>query len=94
MSRIHLVAVVAVLTAWMSGAATAAESPSVPQRVGHAIERAGEAAAHGVKRGAEATSHGVEVGLKATEDGLARGGEAIEHAAHKVTQKVRSASQK
>ena len=89
-SRTHLVPVLALLAAMVSGAAVADESPSRPQRVGHAIERAGVATEHGLKRGAEATSHGVQVGVKATAHGLSRAGEAVEHAAHKAAEKVRS----
>jgi hypothetical protein len=93
-SRTHLVAVIGVLASMVSGAAVAGESPSWPQRAGHAVERAGEAAGHGLKRGVEATSHGVQVGVKATGQGLSRAGEAVEHAAHKTAEKVRSTFQK
>lgn len=94
MSRTHLVTVIAMLVALASGAAVADASPSGPVRVGHAIERAGEAAGHGVKRGVEATSHGVQVAVKATGHGLSRAGEAVEHATHKAANKVRSTFQK
>jgi hypothetical protein len=89
-SRIHFVALVAVLTATASCTAVANETPSVPQRVGRALERAGEATGHGLKRGVEATSHGVEVGVKATTHGLSRAGQAVEHGTHKAAVKVRS----
>ena len=86
---IRLVAAIAVLTAMASGPAVANESPSPPQRVGQALERAAEATGRGVKRGVEATSHGVQVGVKATARGLSRAGEAVEHATHKAAEKVR-----
>ena len=93
-SRTHLFAVVAVLAAMASGAAMAEESPTRTQRVGNALEKAGEATGRGLKRGVEATSHGVQVGVKATEHGLTRAGEAVEHATHKAADKVRTTFEK
>jgi hypothetical protein len=80
----------ALLAAIASCAALAAESPSVPQRVGHAVERGAQATERGLKRGVEATSHGVQVGVKATGHGLSRAGTAVEHATHKAAAKMRS----
>jgi len=77
-----------------SGAVLAGESPSLPQRAGHAVERAGTATAHGVKRGLEATRHGVQVGVQATARGLSRAGEAVEHGTHKAADWVRSTAGK
>ena len=82
--------VAAALAAMISGAAAANESPSLPQRVGHALERAAEATGHGLKRGVEATSHGVQVAAKATARGLSRAGDAVEHGTHKASEKMRS----
>lgn len=89
-SRTRFVAFITVLAAMASGAAVAGGSPTPPQRIGHAIERAGQATGHGLKRGLEATSHGVQVAVKATAHGLSRAGEAVEHATHKSAERVRS----
>jgi hypothetical protein len=93
-ARTHLVAVLAVMAAMTSRAAVADESPSVPQKAGHAIERAGEATGHGLKRAVEATTHGVQVAVKATAHGLSRAGEAVDHGTHKAAGKVRSTLEK
>ena len=78
------------LAALASGAALAGEPPSLPQRAGHAVERAGKATAHGVERGLEATTHGVQVGMRATARGLSRAGEAVEHGTRKAADWVRT----
>jgi hypothetical protein len=92
--RTHLVAVLAVLSALAGGAAVAGEGPSVPQKVGHAVERAADATGRGLKRGVEATSHGVQVAVKATGHGLSRAAEAVEHGTHKAAEKVKGTFEK
>ena len=86
-------AALAVFAALASGALAGA-SPSLPQRAGQAVERAGTATAHGVKRGVEATKHGVQVGVQATARGLSRAGEAVEHGTHKAAHWMRSTAGK
>ena len=93
-STTRLVAVAAVLTAMTAGAAVAEDSPSLPQKAGHAVQKAGEATGRGLKRGVEATSHGVDVGVKATGRGLSRAGQAVEHGTHKAAEKVRATFEK
>jgi hypothetical protein len=92
--RPHLVAVVAILASVASGTALADESPSVPQRAGHAVQKAGDATGRGLKRGVEATTHGVQVGVNATGRGLSRAGQAVEHGTHKAAEKVRATFEK
>jgi len=88
-SRTRLIAI-GFIAALAAGGALAEESPPLTQRVGHALERAGEATAYGVKRGAQATAHGVKVGVDATGRELTKAGEAVGHAVHKAAEKTES----
>lgn len=90
--QIHLAAFA--LLASLASGALAADSPSLPQRAGHAVERAGTATLHGARRGLEATKHGVQVGVQATARGLSRAGEAVEHGTHKAADWMRSTAGK
>jgi len=90
----RLVAAAALLSAMCCGTAVAGESPSVPQKVGHSLEKAADATGRGLKRGVEATSHGVQVAVKATGHGLSRAAEAVEHGTHKAAEKVKGTFEK
>lgn len=93
-SRTHYFSVFALLSAVAGSTAMAGEAPSVPQKVGHAVERAADATGRGLKRGVEATSHGVQVAVKATGHGLSRAAEAVEHGTHKAADKVKATFEK
>lgn len=87
-------AILALLSPIACGSAMAGEGPSVPQKVGHAVEKAADATGRGLKRGVEATKHGVQVAVKATGHGLSRAAEAVEHGTHKAADKVKATFEK
>ena len=57
---------------------------SVPEKVGDAVKRGGEAAGRGIEKAADATGRGIQKGGEATVKGLKTAGRWVEKKLHEV----------
>ncbi len=71
----------------------ASAEESVPERVGSAVKRGGEAAGRGIEKGAEAAGHGIQKGGDATVKGLKTAGKWVDRKLHVGEQKSGKASE-
>ena len=84
---------VLLMTLGVLAAAHASAEESVPERVGNAVKRGGEAAGRGIEKGAEAAGHGIQKGGEATIRGLKTAGNWVDRKLHVGEEKSGKASE-